>query len=230
MPKLIKPLTDREVRTAKVSKAVGGTRGLTLKVHTTKEGITTRSFELRTMVAGERLYFRIGTTSEYTLAEARNIANAKLVEWHDNASHHISNRPSKIINGTATLTVNDLYERWLQAQLNRGRWAGNTGEKTVNDMRSRFIRYIPQDIRSLPAQELTATVLAEVLMPRWKCVNQSCARLCKTLSNAYAWGIRFQLIPSMMNPATLTDGLLGDLLPIQEAKVRHMGALPVERK
>ena len=229
MPKIIKPLTDKEVRTAKKSKAIGGTRGLFVKVHTSKEGITTRFFDLRTMVAGERLFFRIGTTSDFTLAQARNIANSKLVEWQDRASRNLSNLPDKFNPNIRVLSVNDLYERWLQAQLNRGRWAGPTGAKTVQDMRSRFIRYIPEEVRSLPAEELTATTLADVLTPRWKYVNQSCSRMCNTLSNAYAWGIRFQLLPSMINPATLSNGLLGDLLPIQEVKVRHMGALPVDK-
>ena len=229
MPRIIKPLTDKEARTAKTSKAVGGTRGLSVKVHTSKEGITTRCFELRTMIAGERLYFRIGSTDDYTLAQARAIGVAKLAEWQDKANRHISNLSHKQGSKTQIFTVNDLYEKWLQAQLNRGRWSGQTGEKTVQDMRSRFLRYLPENVRALPAEELTATVLAEVLTPRWNCVNQSCSRMCNTLSNAYAWGIRFQLLPSMINPATLSNGLLGDLLPIHEARIKHMGALPVDK-
>ena len=67
-------LTDRQAKLAKKTIAVGGVRGLILKVNATSLGNFSRIFQLRMTVDGKTKYFSIGPYPQISLEEARQTA------------------------------------------------------------------------------------------------------------------------------------------------------------
>mgnify|MGYP003071046553 CR=1 FL=1 len=67
-------LTDRQAKLAKKTIAVGGVRGLILKVTVTSLGNFSRIFQLRMTVDGKTKYLSIGPYPQISLDEARQTA------------------------------------------------------------------------------------------------------------------------------------------------------------
>lgn len=233
-------LTDRQAKLAKKTLAVGGVRGLILKVTQTSLGNFSRIFQLRMTVDGKTRYFSIGPYPQVSLDEARKLA----LVWRNKVSKGENPRQEAIDERRAKMALAEEKKTYsVQKMLldfcefGDGRlWKPSIikGEKISRDhaeIVNGYIRnHIPKDILAMPAKVLTPEILAKSFEKKWVEMVDTPERVLGELRRAFDFGIRSGKIPPMENPADLKRRLR-DLLPpdSERAQKAHQPALPVER-
>ena len=215
-------LTDRQARVAKKTIAVGGVKGLILKVRPISDGNFSRTFQLRMSVDGNLKYLSIGPYPETSLEEARRTA----LEWRNKVKKGENPRLEAIEARKAkseAKKVEKIYSvqkmmfdycdfgenRLWQASNIKGQKLSKTHTETV----SGWMRvHIPEEVRKMPAKDLTPEILASVFEESWRTLVDTPERVLGEMKRAFDFAIRSGKIPPMQNPADL-KGKLRDLLP-----------------
>ena len=234
-------LTDRQAKLAKKTIAVGGVRGLILKVTQTSLGHFSRIFQLRMTVDGKARYLSIGPYPQVSLDEARKIAlvwRNKVSKGENPRQEAIDERRKKM----AAVEVKKTYsvQKMLLdfCEFGEGRlWKPSIikGEKISrdhSDIVNGYIKnHIPKNILSMPAKHLTPEILAEAFCDKWIQMVDTPERILGEMKRAFDFAIRSGKVPPMANPADL-KGRVRDLLPppdSERVQKAHQPALPAER-
>lgn len=232
-------LTDRQAKLAKKTIAVGGVKGLTLRVRQTQEGLS-KIFILRVNMDGKEKNLSLGSYHEVSLEEARKTAldwRNKILKGENPRQEAINERRAKMASANEKKTYS--VQRMLLdfCEFGEGRlWKPSVikGEKISRDhadIVNGYIRnHIPKDILAMPAKTLTPEILAKSFEKKWIEMVDTPERVLGELKRAFDYGIRSGKIPPMENPADL-KGRLRDLLPPDSERVQktHQPALPPER-
>ena len=232
-------LTDRQAKLAKKTIAVGGVKGLTLRVRETQEGLS-KIFILRVNVDGKEKNLSLGSYPEVSLEEARKTAldwRNKILKGENPRQEAINERRAKMVSVNEKKTYS--VQRMLLdfCEFGEGRlWKSSVikGEKISRDhadIVNGYIRnHIPKDILAMPAKTLTPEILAKSFVKKWVAMVDTPERVFGELKRAFDYGIRSGKIPPMENPADL-KGRLRDLLPPDSERLQktHQPALPPER-
>ena len=233
-------LTDRQAKLAKKTIAVGGVRGLILKVRATSLGNFSRIFQLRMTVDGKTRYLSIGPYPQISLDEARQTA----LLWRNKVSKGENPRQEAIETRKAKLAAMDEKKsysvqkmlldycefgegRLWQQQTIKGKRISRDHSEIVNG----YIKnHIPKAILSMPAKNLTPELLAETFRDKWVSMVDTPERILGEMKRAFDFAMRSGKVPPMENPADL-KGRVRDLLPpdSERAQKAHQPALPTER-
>lgn len=233
-------LTDRQAKLAKKTIAVGGVRGLILKVRATSLGNFSRIFQLRMTVDGKTRYLSIGPYPQISLDEARQTA----LLWRNKVSKGENPRQEAIETRKAKLAAMDEKKsysvqkmlldycefgegRLWQQQTIKGKRISRDHSEIVNG----YIKnHIPKAILSMPAKNLTPELLAETFRNKWISMVDTPERILGEMKRAFDFAMRSGKVPPMENPADL-KGRVRDLLPpdSERAQKAHQPALPTER-
>ncbi len=233
-------LTDRQAKLAKKTIAVGGVRGLILKVRATSLGNFSRIFQLRMTVDGKTRYLSIGPYPQISLDEARETA----LLWRNKVSKGENPRQEAIETRKAKLAAMDEKKsysvqkmlldycefgegRLWQQQTIKGKRISRDHSEIVNG----YIKnHIPKAILSMPAKNLTPELLAETFRDKWISMVDTPERILGEMKRAFDFAIRSGKVPPMENPADL-KGRVRDLLPPDSERTQkaHQPALPTER-
>lgn len=233
-------LTDRQAKLAKKTIAVGGVRGLILKVRATSLGNFSRIFQLRMTVDGKTRYLSIGPYPQISLDEARQTA----LLWRNKVSKGENPRQESIETRKAKLAAMDEKKsysvqkmlldycefgegRLWQQQTIKGKRISRDHSEIVNG----YIKnHIPKAILSMPAKNLTPELLAETFRNKWISMVDTPERILGEMKRAFDFAMRSGKVPPMENPADL-KGRVRDLLPpdSERAQKAHQPALPTER-
>ena len=158
-------LTDRQAKLAKKTIAVGGVRGLILKVTVTSLGNFSRIFQLRMTVDGKTKYLSIGPYPQISLEEARQTAllwRNKVSKGENPRQEAINERRAKMaaVEEKKTYSVQkmllDFCEfgegRLWQQQTIKGKRISRDHSEIVNG----YIKnHIPKTILTMPAKKMT---------------------------------------------------------------------------
>ncbi len=233
-------LTDRQAKLAKKTIAVGGVRGLILKVTVTSLGNFSRIFQLRMTVDGKTKYLSIGPYPQISLEEARQTAllwRNKVSKGENPRQEAINERRAKMaaVEEKKTYSVQkmllDFCEfgegRLWQQQTIKGKRISRDHSEIVNG----YIKnHIPKTILTMPAKKLTPEVLAEAFRDKWIQMVDTPERILGEMKRAFDFAMRCGKVPLMANPADL-KGRVRELLPPDSERVQkaHQPALPAER-
>ena len=226
-------MTERKLKTLTKETAWGVVPGLYVSPRSLADGTKAKYFLLRMKQIGR--VFTLGKYPAMSLSEAF----AKAADWREKALKGIDpaaeekvlkeslskKEPSTTEN---VLTYEKLMFQWIDFNEKRGRWQNKL--KTREEIWQGFFRnHIPESLRACPVPELTAEMFAEALGEKWQTMIDTPERILADTKNAIDWAMRSEMIPPMINPAQVTGGKLGDLLPLQRPECGHEPALPPSR-
>ena len=163
-----KLLTDKEAKSASSSVAVGGVPGLTLRVRKSGASVS-KTFVLRYQSNGSTKWFTIGAYGIYTLAQAREIAKDWLIKIKagTDPKAEIRAKAAEAERPQYDLTVEQLLREFIAFEESRGRWS-TRGRQTHAEKADGWIRnHMSSKLRTMPAIELTADILAEEYRDKW---------------------------------------------------------------
>lgn len=145
MPKTIRPLTMKEIEALTSTKAIGGAPGLFCDVQKTATGYS-RSYFLR--YRGKR--YTIGSIKRVTLKEARTTASAYREEI-DRGGNPTERKRAARAPQSKPLTLAELFDWHMVHRLEKDK----IKEKDEKTTRSRFARFIPEELKEKAAAEIT---------------------------------------------------------------------------
>lgn len=191
-------LTEKEAKTTKRSVAVGGVRGLMLRVSSSGG----KSFVLRRRVDGVERWLTVGRYPEMSLSQARQVA-AQMKDIEE---------PKKI------LTFIELFDLYLNDGIKTGKWQREfqrnfTSCRQEVRARNRLVKYFPQSLLNSRADEVTKQQLAKALSPIYLDKPKTARGIQTDINLAFRWGISMDLIDK--NPAEYY--ILSRLLPNKRA-------------
>lgn len=227
MPRLVTKMTDKKLKTITKDTACGIVPGLMASVRTLKDGSIARYFVLRYQKDGKQVKYNLGVYPQMTLAQAFT----KAKEWRDKLDagenpqqELIDKRNEKIYNDG--ISIEALVWKWVDFETKRGKWS-TTADKTKEDIwRGFFKNHFTKELRELPVVKLTPEILAEHFSEKWQTMIDTPERILGDLRNAIDWGMRQKHIPLLQeNPAQISRGRLGDLLPLTRPQKSHEPAL-----
>ena len=172
MPKTIRPLTMKEIEALTSTKAIGGAPGLFCDVQKTATGYS-RSYFLR--YRGKR--YTIGSIKRVTLKEARTTASAYREEI-DRGGNPTERKRAARAPQSKPLTLAELFDWHMVHRLEKDK----IKEKDEKTTRSRFARFIPEELKEKAAAEITPQDITNGIEKAWLNTHESARRLpCKTL-------------------------------------------------
>lgn len=226
-------MTEKKLRSLDKPTACGVVPGLWAKVVTLKDGTKATYFVLRARAIGR--VFTLGTYPKMSLSEAFE----KAAEWKKKIDQGIDPAEEEKAQKKAlvrkdepqaedVLTFEKLIRKWIAFNESRGRWTNK--HKTKDEVWDGFFRnHIPESLRRCPVKDLTAEMFAEALGEKWRTMIDTPERILSDARQAIDWGIRSEMVPPMINPCQVTNGKLGDLLPLDRAEGGHEPAIPPKR-
>lgn len=233
-------LTDRQAKLAKKTIAVGGVKGLVLRVRELQSGSYSKIFIIRAVIDGKEKKLSIGSYPEVSLEEARKIAvewRGKMLKGDNPRQEFIEKRIEKtrLKESKKTYSVQQMLFDYLDFGINRN-WHDSTikGKKISRSHQEIVLGYmrnhIPKDILLMPVKDLTPELLAETFKEKWLTMVDTPERVIGEISRAFDYAVKAEKISDMKNPASL-DGKLGILLPPNHLRVRkgHHAALHPDR-
>ena len=232
-------LTDRQAKLAKKTIAVGGVKGLILRVRETQSGLS-KTFLLRVKINGKSQYQSIGPYPIVSLEEARQIAmdwRNKLLKGERGRDIATAQRQEKITKAEEKKSYSVQKMLLDYCEFGEGRlWQQKTikGKRISRDhseiVNGYIKNHIPKAILSMPAKKLTPELLAETFRDKWISMVDTPERILGEMKRAFDFAMRCGKIPPMENPADL-KGRVRDLLPpdSERAQKAHQPALPTER-
>lgn len=214
-------LTDRQAKLAKKTIAVGGVKGLTLRVRETQEGVS-KVFILRISVDGKPRNVSLGPYPQISLEEARKTAlvwRNQMLKGENPREEAIEARKAKTVKGVEKKTYSvqrmllDFCEFGEKRYWNNSTIKGQKLSRTHAEIVNGYMKnHIPAEILKMPAKDLTPEILAEAFTEKWKTMVDTPERIFSELKRSFDYAIRNEKIPMMQNPADL-NGRLRDLLP-----------------
>lgn len=226
MPKILKALTEKQVRSLTKTTHLGGVPGFLLTVTKRSDGSLSKRYTLRIKLTNGKLTDRsIGNFENLSYKQAKQRALTLRQELLDGIDYSLENRRQHIDKTIPSLEENFL--RWLDSKCENNHWSDCT--KTRKDNLARLYKYFPNEILSMPVTSISPEVLAKHLTPHWKETHESCRRFCKYLEQSFDWGMRQKYFSPIINPAVINNGALGDLLCRMKGYRGHYGALSCEQ-
>ena len=237
--RVVSMLTDRQAKLAKKTIAVGGVKGLVLRVRETRSGIS-KFFVMRMVVDGKEVVQTIGQYPQVSLESARKTA----LEWREKIlagrrprDEAIMERRAKILEEKAAkhYTVQRMLIDYCDFGENR-LWRtdeikGQVLSKSHAEVVNGYMRnHIPESILFMQASEMTPEILADAFKHKWMLMIDTPERVIGEIKRAFDFAMRSGKIPPCVNPADL-KGRLRDLLPPDHMRAQksHQPALPAER-
>lgn len=226
-------LTEKKLRTLDKTTACGVVRGLYVKVSKLKDGTLAKYFILRDRSVGR--VFSLGAYPKMSLSEAFEKAaewKKKIEQGIDPAEEEKAQKKALVRQNEQSaedvLTFEKLIRAWIAFNESRGRWTNK--HKTKDEVWDGFFRnHIPESLRRCPVKDLTAEMFAEALGEKWRTMIDTPERILSDARQAIDWAIRSEMVPPMINPCQVTNGKLGDLLPLDRAEGGHEPAIPPKR-
>lgn len=247
MPRVIKPLTLREVQSLTKTTSLGGVPGFALKIQSPSR----KSYILRIPLGNNRYTENgLGSATQITYDEARKRAEEiyrrvvsektdLLVERKVSAleelqtTKELNSRTREdigkkfAISGKRFATLEQLFNGWIEAQRNKQKIANL--EKVLAKHCSCFNRYLSEKTRHKRANLVkTDDILAEVL-PIWEEKPHAVKQFLGALKRVFDWGMSHEYIKYRPNPINLQkDSLLMEQLPAIKNPYSHLGAPAVK--
>lgn len=219
MPKTIRPLTMKEIEALTSTKAIGGAPGLFCDVQKTATGYS-RSYFLR--YRGKR--YTIGSIKRVTLKEARTTASAYREEI-DRGGNPTERKRAARAPQSKPLTLAELFDWHMVHRLEKDK----IKEKDEKTTRSRFARFIPEELKEKAAAEITPQDITNGIEKAWLNTHESARRLLLEMEGAYSRGMLCGKLPAMQNPAQLRQVLQHTLPKVtRDANDHHHPALRPE--
>ena len=174
--RVVSMLTDRQAKLAKKTVAVGGVKGLTLRVRETGTGLS-KYFVLRMTVDGKPVIQTIGQYPQVSLDKARKTAlewREKILSGRRPRDEAILERRAKMLEEKATkhYTVQRMLIDYCDFGENR-LWRndeikGQKISKSHSEIVNGYMRnHIPGSILFMNAQDLTPELLAQAFKYKW---------------------------------------------------------------
>ena len=219
MPKVVAPLTDREIQSLGAGlHSVGGVRGLKLQV-TPPNG---RSWIFRAKVQGKVQDMGLGNYPSVSLKTAREHAQRlrekiqeginPLIEKQRLANQILAERISR-------KTFRECSETFIDEVLSK-----DVSRKSIQQWTNTLSTYAFPILGNIPVSEITKSQLIEVLKPIWETKHETASRLRgrieRILDNAAAYGYR-----SGINPALYKGNLEVALPNLKRRSSQHHPAL-----
>lgn len=220
MPKTTRPLTTKEIDALTKTKAIGGVPGLVCFVQETASGFS-RSYVLR--YKGRA--YTVGPVIKISPKEARATALAYREEI-DRGGDPTQRKRAARAPAETPLTLADLFEWHMDLRAKKDK----IKEKDEKCTRSRFARFIPEELKQKTAALVTALDITKAIEPSWGKTHESARRLLLEIEGAYNRAISLGRLPAMQNPAQYR-GVLEHTLPkiARNAKDHHHPALLPEQ-
>ena len=233
-------LTDRQAKLAKKTVAVGGVKGLVLRVRDTQAGLS-KTFMLRMKIDGKDQYQSIGPYPEVSLEEARQIAldwRNKMKKGVRGSEIAIAERKEKMEarETKKTYSVQQMLFDYLEFGKDRNWFDTSIKDKKISRSHHEIVlgymkNHIPKSILLMPVKDLTPELLAETFKEKWLTMVDTPERVIGEISRAFDHAVKAEKInDGMKNPADL-NGKLRILLPPDHlrAKKGHHAALHPDR-
>lgn len=231
MPKTVVKMTDKRLKTLTKETSCGVVPGLSVVVRQLKDGVVGRYFVLRYAKHGLTKKINLGAYPQMSLAQAF----AKAQEFRDqlekgcNPQHELETKRKHNIFNTS-MSVEELIWAWIDFQTARGKWDQNASKTKEEIWYSFFRNHFTKELRNLPVVQLTPEILSEHFSEKWSTMIDTPERILGDLRRAIDWGIRQKTIPPLSeNPAQVSGGRLGDILPLSRPSGGNKPALPPDR-
>ncbi len=237
--RVVSMLTDRQAKLAKKTIAVGGVKGLTLRVRATGSGIS-KFFVMRMIVDGKEVIQTIGQYPQVSLESARKIG----LEWREKILAGRRPREEAIMERKAKLLEEKAIKHYTVQRMlidycdfgedrlwRNDEIKGQKISKSHSEIVNGYMRnHIPETILFMNAQDLTPEVLAQAFKYKWTTMIDTPERVIGEIKRAFDFAMRSGKIQPCLNPADL-KGRLRDLLPpdSMRAQKSHQPALPADR-
>lgn len=247
MPKVIKPLTLREVQCLTKTTVLGGIPGFSLKIQKNNQ----KSYILRLPVGNGKFTEKgLGGYYQITYDEARQraaeiyqrvvkVLSPKVVERKISAleelqkTKELNSRTRKdigkkiAISGNRFATLEQLFYGWIETQRNKRKLVNLEG--VLARYCSWFTRYLSEKIRKKRANLIkTDDIVAEIL-PIWQEKPHSARKFLGVLRRVFDWGMSHEYIKYRQNPISLhQDSLFMEQLPAFQDEYSHNGAPAVK--
>lgn len=234
--RVVSMLTDRQ---AKKTIAVGGVKGLTLRVRATGSGIS-KFFAMRMIVDGKEVIQTIGQYPQVSLESARKIG----LEWREKILAGRRPREEAIMERKAKLLEEKAIKHYTVQRMlidycdfgedrlwRNDEIKGQKISKSHSEIVNGYMRnHIPESILFMQAADLTPEILAAAFRQKWMLMIDTPERVIGEIKRAFDFAIRSGKIQPCVNPADL-KGRLRDLLPADSMRAQksHQPALPAER-
>lgn len=229
MPKVAPKMTEKKLRAITQETACGVVSGLYVRPRELSDGTIAKYFILRDRPSGR--VFQLGRYPQMSLSEAFAKAadwKGKLKEGIDPVAEAKAKRNLLKKDAQKQISLKEIIYQWIRFNEDRGRW--KNALKPREAVWDGYCRnHLSEKLLNTPAVSVTAKMLADELTEKWRTMIDTPERILSDMKNAYSWGMRQKLIPVMLNPAQLKDGLLGDLLPLDRPEGGHEPALPPKR-
>ena len=237
--RVVSMLTDRQAKLAKKTVAVGGVKGLVLRVRETGGGLS-KHFAIRMVIDGKSITQTIGPYPQVSLESARKIA----LEWREKMlagrrprEEAIMERRARRLKEKAArhYTVQRMLLDYCEFGENR-LWRsdaikGQAVSRSHAEIVNGYMRnHIPESILFMQAADLTPEILSNTFKHKWMLMIDTPERVIGEIKRAFDFAMRSGKIPPCVNPADL-KGRLRDLLPPDSMRVQksHQPSLPAER-
>ncbi|SNX70638.1 integrase [Cereibacter ovatus] len=232
MPKRAKELGALDIKRAahpgtherNVWVQAGGVAGLLLQI--TPNG--SKSWILRTMVAGSRRAIGLGAYPEVSLADARDRAREakrKIAEGIDPIEERKEARAALAAARRKTLTFADAADRWIKAKLS------DRPEKSQKAVRSTLTAYAFPEIGDLTVQEVAPHDVVRALNTIWTTKPDTAQKMRGYLEAIFAWAT-VSKHRTGDNPARWA-GNLKELMPspsaVAKGRAGNFPAVPLNR-
>lgn len=227
MPKLATKMTDKKLRSLTKDTSCGVVPGLIVVVRKLADGSFGKYFSLLYTSNGKRIKYNLGAYPSLSLSAAFEKAQKyrEMLDAGEDPEKAIKEK--KLANVFKTgMTVEQLVWKWIEFETARGKWDKNA-DKTKDVAWSGFFKnHFKKELRQLPVVQLTPEILAAHFSEKWMTMVDTPERILSDLKNAIDWGVRQRLIPPMSeNPARISGGRLGDLLPLERPSATNRPAL-----
>ncbi len=232
-------LTDRQAKATKKTVAVGGVKGLVLRVRNGQTGCF-KSFVLRMTIDGKEQYQTIGPYPEVSLEDARRIAQEwrmKMLSGERARDDIIEDRREKmqLREEKKNYSVRTMLLEYIDYTKDRDWTTTELKGRRISKPREEIVlgymkNHIPGDILSMNAKDVTPELLAKTFEEKWLTMVDTPERVLGFMARAYDYAMKIEKLDTMKNPA-LISGKLGLLLPANRLRMKkgHQPALPPER-
>lgn len=229
MPKRVRALTDKEVRSLRSIglHTVGGpVPGLALQVTTTPGNPIARSWVLRACVAGRRRALGLGSYPAVSLAAAREKAeelHRDIRDGRNPLSEKHEERAKATVTAARSMSFRKAAEQYIEER--RTQWKN---AKHVQQWENTLKTYAYPVIEGVPVAEVDKAMVLEIIKPIWTAKTETANRVRDRIKLVLNWAKAHGLRDGD-NPAEWRGHLEHALAaPTKVTRRSHQPALPVD--